>query len=422
MKPASTSPPETVLRRCRRTSIVDSDRKRFLTVGNALWLLLALFAFCISFSIAAAQSFLFLAILAWVYGIIRKKLGSFRAPSFWMPIAAYALATLLSALFSPDKARSFVDAKELFLLAIPLLLVNAVDGAKRGMLLLAVLLYGACLAGFWGITDYALSAGGLRFRETGAFSHYMTYGGVLMLAASVLFAGALFSPKRKWLFAAGLAPVLPALLVSYSRNAWVGLFFGVVLLVAFFRARWLAAIPPALLVLYLLLPAPLQQRARSVFDLQHDPSNRDRILMLKSGLRMFLDHPVTGVGPAMVQAEYPGYRYPGVSSKRPSHLHNNVVQIAAERGFPGLAAWLWLIGVFFLNMFAFYRKSGKSAARWVAAGAMAALVSLFVSGFFEYNFGDSEVKMFLLVILGIPYTVCGTGDAEGNGSCHGDRQ
>jgi O-antigen ligase len=398
---------------------VNENLKRLLTVRKVLWILLALFAFFISFSIALAQSFLFLAIVTWLYGVFQKKLAPFRAPSFWMPILAFALATILSAFLSADRMRSLVDTKELFLLGIPFLLVNAVDEAKRGVLLLGVLLYSACLAGLWGITDYALSPGGLGSREMGAFSHYMTYGGILMLAAAVLLAGALFSPERRWLFAAGLAPVLPALLFSYSRNAWVGLFFGAALLVALFRARWLVAVPPALLVLYFLLPAPLQQRFRSVFDFQNDPSNRDRILMLRSGFRMFLDHPITGVGPTMVQAEYPNYRYPGVFSKRPSHLHNNVVQIAAERGLAGLAAWVWLIGLFFRDMLTFYRKSGRRA-RWVAAGALAALVSLFVSGFFEYNFGDSEVKMSLLVILGIPYCVCRIGDAEGNGLCDGE--
>jgi O-antigen ligase len=54
---------------------------------------------------------------------------------------------------------------------------------------------------------------------------------------------------------------------------------------------------------------------------------------------MVRDHPLLGVGPDQVKEAYTDYPW---ATRRP-HLHNNVVQIAAERGLPALAAWLWLI-------------------------------------------------------------------------------
>ncbi len=40
-------------------------------------------------------------------------------------------------------------------------------------------------------------------------------------------------------------------------------------------------------------------------------SNRDRVAMMQSGLRIIKDHPLTGVGPDMVIQVYPHYRQPG---------------------------------------------------------------------------------------------------------------
>ena len=58
---------------------------------------------------------------------------------------------------------------------------------------------------------------------------------------------------------------------------------------------------------------------------------------------MVRDHPLTGVGPNMVQRVYPRYRVPGAVQPVNPHLHNVPMQIAAERGLPALAAWLWFV-------------------------------------------------------------------------------
>jgi hypothetical protein len=39
----------------------------------------------------------------------------------------------------------------------------------------------------------------------------------------------------------------------------------------------------------------------------------------------------------------------------------------------------------------------------LAAGALAALLALFTAGFFEYNFGDSEITTLFLYLLTIPF-------------------
>jgi len=41
--------------------------------------------------------------------------------------------------------------------------------------------------------------------------------------------------------------------------------------------------------------------------------------------------------------------------------------------------------------------------RMLAAVALAALVSMLAGGLFEYNFGDSEFLMLLLIVLSLPF-------------------
>ena len=42
---------------------------------------------------------------------------------------------------------------------------------------------------------------------------------------------------------------------------------------------------------------------------------------------------------------------------------------------------------------------------WVAVAALGTWFAVMVSGLFEYNFGDSEVLMFFLLVSALPYAL-----------------
>jgi len=110
----------------------------------------------------------------------------------------------------------------------------------------------------------------------------------------------------------------------------------------------------------------------------NDPTVRDRYTMLRIGERMVRAHPLTGVGPNMVQRLYVSYKGPdtlvgpdGVTHINP-HLHNDFLQIAAERGLPALALWLWFIVALMRDLW----KRFQAGQRELAATAMAIVVAL----------------------------------------------
>jgi O-antigen ligase len=227
----------------------------------------------------------------------------------------------------------------------------------------------------------------------------MTYSGLLMLVIVSAAARLLFRRSdRVW-----PALVMPALLVALgltlTRGAWVGAFVGLAVLFVLRDFRMVAVLPILAAVFVALAPGTVTDRVYSMFDV-NDPSNRDRVAMVRSGMRMVRDHPLTGVGPNMIPRVYAQYRDASAVNAQNPHLHNVPLQIAAERGLPALAAWLWFLVATVRELWRLFRASEMPS---LAAAALGALAAMLAAGLFEYNFGDSEFLMLLLVLITLPY-------------------
>jgi O-antigen ligase len=354
-------------------------------------------------SIAVAQSLLAVAILCWVALIIARG-ERIEVPSFFWPLAALAVWTVVSATFSPDPLASLSDGRQLLLFLIVPLVYRLVLGDRGGLLLTVIVSVGAASAAY-GIFQYGiLRYDNLGMRPRGTLGHYMTYSGLLMLVICAALARVLFAPRdRVW-----AALVMPALAVAvaltFTRSAWVGACAAAALLLALKDFRLVAVLPVIAAIFFFAAPTGLSERFVSMFDMS-DPTVRDRVAMLRAGQGMVSAHPLVGVGPEMVETVYPDYRPPDAVEAVNPHLHNVPVQLAAERGLPALAAWLWffvatvagLVGIF---------KSGRH--RVLAAAALAAMTSLATAGLLEYNFGDSEFLMLLLILVTLPFAATRT--------------
>jgi O-antigen ligase len=142
----------------------------------------------------------------------------------------------------------------------------------------------------------------------------------------------------------------------------------------------------------------------SIVNLE-DASVRNRIEMLDRGLAMTADFPLSGTGIQQVGKLYPRYKseksFPDVP-----HLHNNVLQVAVERGLPAAVVWLWFIASLGLGSARLARAPGTS--RWSRIAAFAsfgAVVGVFTAGMFEYNFGDTEVLILFLLLATLPFGI-----------------
>jgi putative inorganic carbon (hco3(-)) transporter len=179
----------------------------------------------------------------------------------------------------------------------------------------------------------------------------------------------------------------------------VGALAAVATLLALRNFRLLGLVPVLVAVLFALAPDTITARMVSVFNLQ-DPTIVDRFAMMRTGAAMIKDEPLTGIGPDMVPRMYREYRDSSAVNEVNPHLHNVPLQIAAERGLPAVAIWLWFVGSVLLGLWRLFR-SGDS--RVLAAGGLAAVVAMLAAGMFEHNFGDSEFLMLFLVMVTLPF-------------------
>ena len=317
--------------------------------------------------------------------------------------AVYAAFVALSTAFSRDPSSS---ARHLagvsLLLAIPMAmdLIDTVSIGRAVFVALGASGIVLSIVGFW---QFAHGGDDLYRRIDGGLSHWMTFSGLAMIAGCVL-VGFLFEDRGRWR-TAGLLALVPftAMVLTFTRNAYVGTLAALVSYLVLRRPRGLFILAPALLIFFFVVPAPIRDRIVSIGSLQ-DGSNRDRILMVHAGMRMVEDSPVFGIGPSEVSPYYPYYRDPAARDWRIGHLHNNVVQIAGAEGLFAAAAYLALMAVFFVRAARALRRERDPGRAALLAGAWLAGTAIFVAGLFEYNFGDTEVEMATLLVLAIPFS------------------
>lgn len=358
------------------------------------------------FSIFASQTLLGLGLAALVASRLRP-----RAPAVLLPLALIAAWTVLSLLASPAPALGLPQIKKLYILLAPVAAYTVLSPALSRRVV-RLLFIAAAVAGVLAIFEFGLHFASLhtasdfyaaysRFRITGFMSHWQTFSGQQMLVLVLLAAFLLVSQQRPWWTWTAAAIISASLLLGFTRGAWLGALAGVSVVLWRTRRRWLLVIPLALVAVYLLAPGLVQQRIRSMTDLRADSSNRSRVLMLQTGLRMVAAHPLFGVGPEGVRHYFDQYA-PPLDGPRPDawygHLHSNYLQLAAERGVPCLLLFLWFLVALFRDQWrAFTRQTGEE--RWITLGMTGAVAAFAVAGIFEYSFGDSEVAMLFLFLV-----------------------
>ena len=374
---------------------------------RAACLALLAFAAALQLSIAAADILLTIAALLWVGLLIRNHERVEVPPMFW-PLAAYGAATLVAAFFSIDPRTSLIDSKQLVLLIIVPLTYRLFRG-PRALLAVDVIITIGALSATWGIVQYLiLNFDHLGRRPAGALGHYMTYSGLLMLVACAAVSRVMFAKHHRAWAALVLPALVLALLFTFTRSAWVGACVGIGLLFLLRDFRLLALLPVAFGAFLAFAPSELTTRLYSTFSLT-DPSNVDRVAMMKSGFRIIKDDPLTGVGPNMIIEVYPHYRDKTAVNQLNPHLHNVPLQIAAERGLPALLVWIWFIATLVRD---FWRRR-KSDSPSLSNAGLAVIGAMLAAGLFEYNFGDSEFLMLFLVLVTLPYAAeAGAGAPE----------
>ena len=224
--------------------------------------------------------------------------------------------------------------------------------------------YGQTLLGFAQVNDQAFKVGDtlsgklLRPRLSGPLGEQNRYGQVLLVLVPLAISRMRAEPSvaLRSLATALAGLILAGMVLSFSRGAVVALAVIAVamVIVGFVRLRHLLVTALALAVLVTVVVPEYGLRVRSLGaadtataqDSQADAAIRGRATENLAALATFRDHPFLGAGPGGFFARYSqeqanklDLRYLGKNRR----AHNMYLEIAADTGIVGLAAFLAIV-------------------------------------------------------------------------------
>lgn len=227
-------------------------------------------------------------------------------------------------------------------------------------------------------------------RAYGLADHPNILGGCLAFILVLLFAVVLYG-KRRHSYLAGLAFVLtfPAMLLTFSRSAWVALFISASFMLAceILAKRWDGMKRLILLgVLSLVIIIPFLWNNLDVFgqrvnygNIAQDHPMNERAYLLDAGNTLFVEHSAVGVGlgasPLAMKLRFENFR---VNFQPP---HFTPLLTALETGVIGGAFYLLLLlvpGFTFLLRWRYYLQHP------LALGAFSLLLAISVVNLFDY--------------------------------------
>jgi putative inorganic carbon (HCO3(-)) transporter len=373
-------------------------------VESAIFWLTAASAAASIVSIAAMWILFSAAILLWIYDRSPVKW-----PPYTLPLAVFMGASVISLMASADPSVGWHPIQKFLIFPMVLLAATFVNTEERTHNALRLLLATGTVAALLAIGQFIakqihyqttlLQADDptLLDRVTGTLSHWMTFSGVELLVwcAAV---PALMVLSRKWV--AAVFVVGTAIVLSNTRSVWVAAAAGFAFVAVALPRRLLATVLIPMIVVVLAASPFIVHRISMSFD-KSLSTNFSRGTYRAVGLKMIKDHPLFGVGPERVDDEFRKY-YNGPELGFYGHLHNNFIQIAAERGLICLGAFLWFFAELYRSLLRQLRNSDEES-RWVSLSGLAALTGFMVAGLNEFNFGDSEVLVLLLFLVSVPF-------------------
>src|SRR5262245_11167429 len=359
-------------------------------------------------SIAAAEALLAIAFLLWIARRQRPSVW----PSYFVPLCAFMATTALALLMSPQPEIGMGSVRKFVLFAMGFLAANFVTTSARARTSLAALLGVGAAASAYGLVQFG--AAYVHFLSTqqlsddptviarlkGFMGHWMTFSGEQLLVWCVALPAMLILGRR-WMIPLGI--VGAALILSFTRSVWLGAIGGFAAAALLMPRKFLLGLTLPIAIVAAGASGLIYHRVSLSFQQGRFGPDSDRFELLVAGVRMIKDHPIFGVGPERIHKEFPRYAR-RLDVGYYGHLENNLVQLAAERGLLCLAAFLWFIFELYASLLGMLKTSADEA-RWIALSALAALTGFMISGFFSYNFGDSEVLLLLLFIVSLPYGV-----------------
>jgi O-antigen ligase len=344
------------------------------------------------------------------------------------PLIAWALVTgalVVSYPFAVDRA---AWAEEVYRWSIAFVIyaiaIEAMHSAGSAREVITGMCAGLLFAGAIGAWQVLMHAGPSTFQVGGLTRVYGFFGepnpmaAYLEMTVPVVGAVAIWSLSQhglrslQTLALLGTATVGSATLVlTQSRGGLLGAAAAALVVALLLGRRWRVTALTTLAVVGLLIAVTPVGRSASgrlassftSFGSQVETTSstwavQERVAHWKAGLRMLEDHPFSGVGAGNFNANFRDetvvwrFRIPR------GHAHNDLIQMGAQAGYPGLIAYLAVLFTAGARLIRAARGTELTQERALAIGALGVLTAVIVHGQFDYLHGLSLNLAFVLAL------------------------
>jgi len=337
-----------------------------------------------------------------------------------LPLAAFVLWTGISILWTDDLQEGAI-ALGAFILPFGLLSVCIARLPWRGRWL--TWLWGALVGTalvyaaigvyqwstrevFWNPKVKVGNAYAPFFRVNSVFWDPSIYGrylvvGILTALAGVLLRGV--SGKQVWGLIVLIAAMWVGLFFSFSQTSFVALAVGVTAaaVVVWGRRALLAGLALGLVIAVGTLALP-QVRHRILDHKRYNKVTSGRASLVGQGARIALAHPVFGVGVGDFKSAYAARVGLHGRQTKLGASHTTPITVAAETGFVGLAAFIWLLLAAFS---ATLRRLGRGFTSRVSFAVGLTLLAIAVHSVFYNAFFEDPMTWALLGLTGLAASV-----------------
>jgi len=341
------------------------------------------------------------------------------------PIAFFLFACMLSVtgsvLFGQSLHNFLTKTLEWFI--VYFLVVEVFKNKKHIYIALAVLIFTVfstaidSLVQFY-ITNKDIFLGHMiepGSRATAGFKTSNGLGGYLTLVIPALLAWIFLSQQKfryRFIVLSVFFFVVWSLVVTFSRGAWVGVFFGGMFLLLYillpkkrlqfyFSFGFFGAMAFLFILFFVILASSFDQ---PLFDRQETMHWRLDIWSISA--EMIKDKFFFGHGINTYMRVFQAYR--GNVHMGPTYAHNCYIQLAAETGIVGLLCFFWII------MEAFHRSLGKIEMYFaqdrnlaaVTIGLLSGIFAFLIHSFFDTNFYSLQLSVYLWFMIGMLVAAC----------------
>ncbi len=335
------------------------------------------------------------------------------AKHYIIPALIFSFAALVSVLVSPDQMRALGIIKAWFFdpLLFAILILDKLTRKTTLKRILLALSFSGIPIMFYGIFEYALGVGLAIPGRLDSFFESPNYVSMYLVPLSLMILGHMMTDKRTsgknrlqmnyyilWLVGSATT-----LILTKSFGGWFAAGGGIIFLALFYKKTTAKKFVMLILISAALIPLGLYgyQKSKTHYNsFWNINSFETRMEVWAHTFRMITYRPITGVGLGGFHDEYILYIQKLPREKQPIEKnvlwpHNIYLALLVESGTLSLAAFIWIILIFYSETLRAYFKENNT----LVLPSAAAMTSILLHGLIDTPYLKNDLSLLFWIIV-----------------------